>query len=671
MIGEHLDRYEVLEEVGQGGMSVVYRGHDRVLKREVAIKVLHPHLQSRAESRARFEREAVAVAKLSHNNILQIYDFSTQDARRSYIVTEFLCGRTLRDFIEEHPVEHPELAAMIGLKVCAAVQHAHDLHIIHRDIKPENVMVCDDGGLKLMDFGIAQIVDAHAMTVTGTLLGSPAHMSPEMIEGAPLDYRADVFSMGTLIYFAATGELPFIGNNPPLVLKAILEGQYTDAEMLNPRVGRKLSRIIDKCLELDPEDRHISAGALGIQLENFLADVHLKRVDEWLTDFLTQPAATHARMRIHLLKVLEERGRDMLEAGRVAAALDYFNRALAIDPEHEQILALIRNIDRKRRVVVYLSAAALLLVASTLVVWVSGAVGADDPASLDEPGVEIRSPLPPEIRPQTQAQVLASDVQSTALSLARGHAERALEERQDREKYENLTIIQVKRITRDLEARAIDVAQRVTDQQTRRNASARANGPNNNRADAGSAALDAISATQDPGTADAGSAAPDNAPLSKSITVRINIKTPKAGARAIINGVSYLQQDLKSGVTVPRPEQGATRIIITHPIYKGQTLDILPGQRETVTRSVVLSPKPGYLVVKAGRDRGAYVYVYDGSTQLAKGQVGTRIPIPIEDTITAQRTIRLKIFPSRGGKFVEQRATITAGSTQNLNITFR
>lgn len=668
MIGEHLDRYEVLEEVGQGGMSVVYRGYDRVLKREVAIKVLHPHLQSRAESRARFEREAVAVAKLSHNNILQIYDFSTQDARRSYIVTEFLCGRTLRDFIEEHPIEHPELAAMIGLKICAAVQHAHDLNIIHRDIKPENVMVCDDGGLKLMDFGIAQIVDAQAMTVTGTLLGSPAHMSPEMIEGAPLDYRADVFSMGTLIYFAATGELPFIGNNPPLVLKAILEGQYTDAEMLNPRVGRKLSRIIDKCLELDPEDRHLSVGALGDQLENFLADVHLRRVDEWLTDFLTQPAATHARLRVHLLRVLEERGRDMLEAGRVAAALNYFNRALAIDPEHEQILTLIRNIDRKRRFVVYLSAAVLLLVAAALVVWVSGAVDGDEATAPPKAGTEGPTPMPPELSPQTQAQVLASDVQSTALSLARGHAERALEARQDREKYENLTIIQVKRITRDMEARAIDVAQRVSDRQTRRNASARTSGPNNNRADAG---VGVVAVTEDALTTDAGGAEPDQAPPSDNITLRINIKTPKAGARAIINGVSYLQPDLKSGVTVPRPQQGATRIIITHPIYKGQTLDILPGQRETVTRSVVLSPKPGYLVVKAGRDQGAYVYVYDGSTQIAKGQVDTRIPIPIEDAISAQRTIRLKIFPSRGGKFVEQRATITAGSTQNINITFR
>ena len=260
MIGEILgEKYLVEEEVGQGGMSIVYRGVDTVLKRPVAIKVLHPHLSSRKDSRERFEREAQAIAKLSHPNILQIFDFSEADDHKSFIVTEFIRGSTVRDFIDAYPVQFPEIAAMMGVELCGALEHAHELGIIHRDIKPENVMVCDDGVLKLMDFGIAQIVGSHTMTVTGTLLGSPAHMSPEMIEGLPLDFRADVFSLGTLIYFCATGELPFTGPNPPLVLKAILEGDYVPAEMANPRVGRSLSRLLDRCLARHMEDRFSSA----------------------------------------------------------------------------------------------------------------------------------------------------------------------------------------------------------------------------------------------------------------------------------------------------------------------------------------------------------------------------------------------------------------------------
>ena len=178
LAGTQIGKYDMIEEVGHGGMAVVYRGLDRVLKREVAVKVLHPHLADRAESRARLEREAIAVAKLRHENILEIFDYSGTEADASYIVTEFIHGVTLKQWVDERLEPRPAVAALIVHRLCQALQHAHRSGIVHRDIKPENVMIREDGVLKLMDFGIAQLIlDDQKLTLTGQLIGSPAYTS--------------------------------------------------------------------------------------------------------------------------------------------------------------------------------------------------------------------------------------------------------------------------------------------------------------------------------------------------------------------------------------------------------------------------------------------------------------------------------------------------------------
>src|SRR3954447_6579702 len=251
--GRTLSRYRLLEEVGQGGMAVVYKGLDTTLNREVAVKVLHPHLAGVAESRARLQREAHAVAKLRHENILEIFDYSGPDSPESYIVTEFIHGKTLKTFLAEHPLPFPEVAEMIASEVARALEHAHQFGVIHRDVKPENVMIRDDGLVKLTDFGIAQIVDKERMTVTGQLLGSPAYMSPEHVEGRPLDFRTDVFALGILLYQLTTGELPFKGKNPHEILKRIADCKSTDARHLNPRIGERLGKIIARMLAREPD----------------------------------------------------------------------------------------------------------------------------------------------------------------------------------------------------------------------------------------------------------------------------------------------------------------------------------------------------------------------------------------------------------------------------------
>src|SRR5882757_4030344 len=272
------ERYKLLQEVGQGGMAIVYRASDSTLKREVAIKILHHHLASEPESKARLEREAQAVAKLCHENILEIFDYSGIDSASSYIVTEFIDGPTLKQWLNEHQPSHPEVAALIAAEMSGALVHAHSVGIIHRDIKPENVMVRKDGLLKLMDFGIAQVVDLQRMTVTGQLLGSPAYMAPELIEGKPLDFRTDVFSVGILLYQLATGSLPFSGKNPHEVLRRIGEGRFPDPRTLNREIGDGLSRIIARALARNPDDRYATVALLAADLIEYLAEAGLTDV---------------------------------------------------------------------------------------------------------------------------------------------------------------------------------------------------------------------------------------------------------------------------------------------------------------------------------------------------------------------------------------------------------
>src|SRR3984885_4363004 len=274
-VGQVLDKYELLGRVGQGGMAIVYRGLDRSLKRTVAVKILHKHLSDYQEARDRFEREAQAVAKLRHENILEIFDYSAKVDEESYIVTEFIDGQTLKQFITERPIAFPEVGAMIMLQVCRALAHAHAGGVLHRDIKPENIMIRSDGVVKLMDFGISHMVDLERLTVAGQLLGSPAYMAPEHVEGRPLDFRTDGFAAGLVLFQLTVGRLPFEGKNPHEVLKRIAECRFVDPRQANPRIGNRLGRIILRAMAAQPVDRYPAIGEMVIALEGYLEETGL------------------------------------------------------------------------------------------------------------------------------------------------------------------------------------------------------------------------------------------------------------------------------------------------------------------------------------------------------------------------------------------------------------
>jgi len=342
-------RYRIIEEVGQGGMAVVYRARDEKLSREVAVKVLHAHLLAEPESKARLEREARAVAKLNHDGILQVFDYSSEDATSSYIVTEFIDGQTLKQFLTNRRLPVPELAALIVIALGEALCHAHALGIIHRDVKPENVMVRKDGVLKLMDFGVAQVVDLERMTVTGQILGSPAYMAPEVLDGRTLDFRSDVFSVGVMLYQMATGVLPFTGKNPHEVLRRVSEGRYADPRTVNRVVSDQLARVIARAMARRPEDRYATLGEMLDELRGYTGDAGLSQPREELRQFLTDPEEYEKGLVARMVSALVASGLREQAARHRARALELWNRALAFEPDNQAVLAELRRLERGER----------------------------------------------------------------------------------------------------------------------------------------------------------------------------------------------------------------------------------------------------------------------------------------------------------------------------------
>ena len=350
LVGHHIGRYRILEQLGQGGMSVVYRGLDTALDREVAVKVLHAHLAGKEESRKRLAREAKAVARLHHPNILEIFDFAGADSEQAYIVTEYIRGQTLRHYAEQIGFEPPEIAALVIHEVAAALAQAHEMGIIHRDLKPENVMVREDGVIKLMDFGIARIIDRDdGMTMTGALVGSPAHMAPEIIEGEEAGPQSDVFSLGTILFYVATGRLPFTAPNTTATLKKILDGAYEDPRRLVATLSDDLAEIIGTCLARQPSARYANAAQLQVKLLEYLDSLALGRTHEELAAFFADPAAYRRALLPRLTDALVRKGEKLIAEQRPARALAAINQVLALDAGNARALGLLERMNAARK----------------------------------------------------------------------------------------------------------------------------------------------------------------------------------------------------------------------------------------------------------------------------------------------------------------------------------
>lgn len=349
LVGRHIGRYRILEQLGQGGMSVVYKGLDTTLDREVAVKVLHPHLSGRLESRKRLEREAKAVARLHHPNILEVFDYSAESGDEAFLVTELVRGKTLREFVNDEALQPPEIAAMVMHELASALAHAHEAGILHRDLKPENVMVREDGVLKLMDFGIAKILDRdEKMTMTGALVGSPAHMAPEIIEGEEAGAEADVFSLGTMLYLFATGKLPFSAPNTTATLKKILDCVYDDPRQVVPSVSDELAEIIIGCLQRQPSARFPNATKLRDALADYLNSIELTRPHEELQKFFLDPRGYRKELTTRITSSLLVRAEKFIGEKRSAKAMSALNQVLAHDPSNARATELLNQMRSRK-----------------------------------------------------------------------------------------------------------------------------------------------------------------------------------------------------------------------------------------------------------------------------------------------------------------------------------
>ena len=348
---KRLGRYELKEEIGRGGMATVYKGYDSSLKREVAVKVLHPHLITHEEARARFEREARSVARLHHGSIVEIYDYAEAESGEVYIVMELVEGFTLRDFLNARGGQPlmAEGALLIARRIFLALQIAHDEGIVHRDVKPENILIGNNGKIQLSDFGIAFLAGIGQMTATGQILGSPTYMSPEHIESPSVDARADIFSVGTILYEMAVGQAPFIGNNPHQIIKRVVEGYYDHPLSVNPAVGHPVSSVIVKCLQQQPDRRYQSAAEAIADLETILDQMGIDDPDGEQKAYVNASLDWEEQQWPKVVAQTLQMGKDAQRNKHLPEAMNHLNRVLAIEPANETALSMVNVLSRRRQ----------------------------------------------------------------------------------------------------------------------------------------------------------------------------------------------------------------------------------------------------------------------------------------------------------------------------------
>jgi serine/threonine-protein kinase len=258
---ERIGNFQILERIGRGAMGVVYRARDEALGREVALKVLTADFDDEPEIRARFQREAEAAARLSHPNIITIFDIG-EDNGRFFIVMELLRGAVLKDFLKQPNAAPLEQKIDFMRQLCAGLGAAHRASIYHRDIKPGNIFVRTDGVLKILDFGIARLASS-SMTAAGFIVGTPDYMSPEQARGEEIDGRSDIFSAGGVFYFMLTGRKPFRGELPALFHQI----QFDEPLPLGPDIAAELAAIVSKALSKKRERRYQTCQDLIADLE--------------------------------------------------------------------------------------------------------------------------------------------------------------------------------------------------------------------------------------------------------------------------------------------------------------------------------------------------------------------------------------------------------------------
>jgi predicted Ser/Thr protein kinase len=387
--GDVLGRYELVEEVGEGGMATVYRARDRELRRDVAVKVLFAHLAKRPEIVRRFHREARAAAALDHPNILRIYDVGGAEGEDPpYIVMELIRGRSLLGEIERGGPMLAEAAACVGALLADALAAAHAAGVIHRDMKPANVMIAPGGRVLLTDFGVARLeTEDSLVTKTGALLGTPAYMSPEQATGDTATTKSDLYSLGATLYQLACGVLPYSGS-PAKVLAQIAQNALVPAVKRRATVGPDLSRAIGEMMQADSAARPASAYAIATELRAVAAAGGLGDPAKELAEYFADPEVfVQARTPAILASVITAAERAIGE-GKLPRALALADRASALAPDDPSVATLVAKVTeggraaRRRRVLAIAGAGVLAAGGATLAVMKLGGASDSPPDSV-------------------------------------------------------------------------------------------------------------------------------------------------------------------------------------------------------------------------------------------------------------------------------------------------
>lgn len=371
-----LGKYQLLSVLGRGGMSTVYKALDTQLKREVAVKLLHPHLTHDQAIQERFKREAYIIAQFDHPNVVRIYDFCAGEAGdphtgEAYLVTEFIRGETLSTFMQRPFAATPllpECGLAIIQKILQVLSLAHRSGVIHRDLKPDNIMITPEGQLKLMDFGIAHLLEGESLTQTGALIGSPAHMAPEIIEGKACDARSDLFSVGTILYWLLTARMAFQAAHTAALFKQIVTGRYTPVRQHNPLVNAQCAEVVKRLLATSPSERYPSATDALSAVESALCESGITEPAAFLSDYLQEPDVAWQRRIAERSSALKRSMARQISSDLLSEALQCGNELLLLHPGDAQltreVMALSARLTRRqfvRRIVRSVAAATLLL----------------------------------------------------------------------------------------------------------------------------------------------------------------------------------------------------------------------------------------------------------------------------------------------------------------------
>lgn len=260
-------RYEVIEELGKGGMGKVYRVEDKKIKEEVALKLIKPEIAADKKTIERFGNELKIARKISHRNVYRMYDLGDEKGAH-YITMEYVPGEDLKTTIRRVGPLGAGKAIYIAKQVCEGLAEAHRLGVIHRDLKPSNIMIDKEGNARIMDFGIARSLKAKGITGAGVMIGTPEYMSPEQAEAKRVDQGSDIYSLGVIFYEMLTGRLPFEGETPLIIAMKHKSETPKDPRELNPQIPEDLNQLILKCMEKGKRNRYQSAEELHSELTN-------------------------------------------------------------------------------------------------------------------------------------------------------------------------------------------------------------------------------------------------------------------------------------------------------------------------------------------------------------------------------------------------------------------